>query len=547
MHPDDGGFTRLYRGIKSLRWSSPMQTRETELVFSASAEQMERLPRVLRELAATARARPVRAIKDRYLDTPMRLLMRAGVACRLRRSGRRATLTLKLLTQFREGLTDRVELSEELPPGDWTWPGPLPGRVLRTRLLPLTRRLEVQCLFDLQQTRRIYDVRTRDGARLEVSADRASLVGSNGDNTLQRIKVELREGSSGSLIRFAADLRRVLKLKPASGSTFEFGLREAGLSVPVPAEGPALRLRPRDTVRKAAARALTLHFRRMLWHVPGTRLGMNPECLHDMRVSVRRLRAILRFFRASLPPSSAAKLAEELKWLGHNLGAVRDLDVHLQECAALLVRLPEAARAASGSCRREISGRRKQAYDAMCRDLRSPRFRELKNACRDLIRRLRRPLAAGSAGIAAEGASLLDSEWKSILNAGRGIVDESSDEALHRLRVQCKRLRYVCEILRDVYGKPVAKMARRLAALQEVLGAHQDAVVAQSLIERAITESAAATPAGMEVAYAMGRCAAGWREEQLARRAAFPAAWEAFDRKKAYRSFRRALRQPRRG
>jgi CHAD domain-containing protein len=194
-----------------------------------------------------------------------------------------------------------------------------------------------------------------------------------------------------------------------------------------------------------------------------------------------------------------------------------------------------------------MSRRRERAYDAMCRELRSPRFGALKSACRDLIRRLRRPAAAGSAAIAAAGASLMESELKSILKAGRGIAADTPAGTLHRLRVRCKRLRYACETLREVYGKAVAKMARRLAALQDVLGAHQDAVAAQALIERAMAESASATPDGVEVAYALGRCAAGWREEQLARRAAFPATWKAFDRKKVCRSFRRALRQPPRG
>jgi CHAD domain-containing protein len=137
----------------------------------------------------------------------------------------------------------------------------------------------------------------------------------------------------------------------------------------------------------------------------------------------------------------------------------------------------------------------------------------------------------------------MEAELKRILKAGRVIADDTPEEALHRLRVRCKRLRYACETLHDVYGKPVAKMARRLAALQDVLGAHQDAVAAQALIERAIAESACATPDGVDVAYALGRCAAAWREEQLVRRAAFPEAWKAFDRKRAERAFMRGLRR----
>lgn len=519
-----------------------MQARETEFVFLASEEQMALLPRVLRRLAKTVRGKPLRLVQDQYLDTPTCLLMRSGVACRMRMVGKHATLTLKSLTPFRDGLADRVELSEALPSREWNWPGPLPGQVLRNRLLPLTRRLNVDTLFTLIQKRRVYDVCVRDGSILEISADRMRRVGASQRDVLQRIEVELKAGSVESLTAFASDLRRSLKLKAANESKFEYGLRDAGLSAPVLAEGSSLRIRPGDSVHKAAARTLAKYFHRMLWHVPGTRLGINPECLHDMRVSVRRLRAILRLFRSALPPHATGELAEELKWLGQSLGTVRDMDVHIQECSVMLGRLPEAQRKAADKCRCEIGRRREQAYDALRRDLCSPRFKALQKDCNHLIRSLRRPVVDGGGEIEVEGALVMASELRSILNAGRAIVDATPDELLHRLRVRCKRLRYACDTLSGLYGKPVLKMARRLAELQDVLGGHQDAVAVQALIERTIAESASAT-ACLDVAFALGRCAACWQEEQRVRRAVFPDAWQAFDRKKARRSFLTALQR----
>jgi CHAD domain-containing protein len=258
-----------------------------------------------------------------------------------------------------------------------------------------------------------------------------------------------------------------------------------------------------------------------------------------MRVGARRLRAVLRMFGDSLPPATAAKLAEELKWLGQSLGAVRDLDVHLQECVALRQRREVAL--ASDACRGEMNRRRERAYEALRDDLRSARFRAIPRTCRDLIRRLRRPTAAGRATIASRGADWLSRDLGKILKAGRAIAADAPDAALHRLRIRCKRLRYACETLQDLYGKPVAKMARRLVALQDVLGAHQDAVAAQALIERAAAESSMASDAPA-LASAFACCAAALREEQLARRAAFPGAWRAFDRRKPHRAFLKALR-----
>ncbi|MEI6515540.1 MAG: CHAD domain-containing protein [bacterium] len=513
-----------------------------EFVFLATASQLEQLPRVLPRLADAFRVRPLHRVHDQYLDTPTRLLMRSGVSCRLRRIGKHDTLTLKSLTPLKEGLADRFELSEKLAQEDWNWPGPLPGRVVRTRLIPLTRRLNVQCLFELVQERRVYDIWTREGAHLEVSAGRVCLAGAECADSLQRLEVELKDGLPALLIQFVSDLQHKLGLEPADDSEFTFGLRTAGLSLPILSAGPSLRIRPEDPMRKAAARALTLGFRKMLWHVPGTRLGVDPTCLHDMRVSIRRLRTVLMLFRGALPPRTSEKLAHELKWLGRSLGAVRDLDVHLQECRVMrLQRSGTSHHPAAGICRQEMNRRRKLAYDALCRDLRNPRFKVLKITCRDLIRKSNRPVATGSPDVIRAGARQMGGKLGQILTAGREIVPDTPDKALHRLRIHCKHLRYLCEILADVYGKPIAKMARRLAGLQDVLGRHHDAVMAQAMIERVMAEIAAA-PDGATMVSALGGCVANWRQEQFIRRAAFADAWKAFDRKKPRRSFLKTLR-----
>src|SRR5512133_2304092 len=62
----------------------------------------------------------------------------------------------------------------------------------------------------------------------------------------------------------------------------------------------------------------------------GTRLGADPEALHDQRVAVRRLRALLRLVRRlDDAPPELEELRGELEWLGDRLGSVRDLDVML--------------------------------------------------------------------------------------------------------------------------------------------------------------------------------------------------------------------------
>src|SRR5262249_30698615 len=75
--------------------------------------------------------------------------------------------------------------------------------------------------------------------------------------------------------------------------------------------------------------ALRRQFGSFLRHVPGARLGEDPEEVHDLRVATRRIRAVLREFADALP-ARAGRFRDEFKWVAAALGAVRDLDVPLE-------------------------------------------------------------------------------------------------------------------------------------------------------------------------------------------------------------------------
>ena len=63
-------------------------------------------------------------------------------------------------------------------------------------------------------------------------------------------------------------------------------------------------------------------YEQILAHDPGTRLGDDPEDLHDLRVAARRLRAILKVASPPLDEQWADELRAELAWLGDALGRV---------------------------------------------------------------------------------------------------------------------------------------------------------------------------------------------------------------------------------
>jgi CHAD domain-containing protein len=242
-------------------------------------------------------------------------------------------------------------------------------------------------------------------------------------------------------------------------------------------------------------------------HDPGTRLGRDPESLHNMRVAVRRLRALLRAGR-ELVASDAADLDERLKELGRVLGEVRDLDVLLARFEAEAAELggEDAARGESllAALRTERSCSRSRLLAA----LRSDEYLALLD---DTARAIDELEPSGSAATLDE---LTDKPSAKLRKAVRKLPQKPADEELHAVRKKGKRARYAAELAAR------GKLVKRAKKLQDVLGEHQDAVVAA---ERLRELAAGAAP---EQALVAGRLVEREEERRLEAREAWPKAWK---------------------
>jgi CHAD domain-containing protein len=242
-------------------------------------------------------------------------------------------------------------------------------------------------------------------------------------------------------------------------------------------------------------------------HDPGTRLGRDPESLHDMRVGVRRLRALLRAGR-ELVASDTIELDERLQELGRILGEVRDLDVLLARLDAEAAELggEDAKRAASllAALRTERSGSRSRLLGA----LRSDEYLALLD---DTARTIDELEPSGSAATLDE---LTDKAAAKLRKAVRKLPEEPANEELHAVRKKGKRARYAGELAgRD-------RLVKRAKKLQDVLGEHQDAVVAAERLREFAAESAP------EQALVAGRLVEREEERRLEAREAWPKAWK---------------------
>jgi CHAD domain-containing protein len=242
---------------------------------------------------------------------------------------------------------------------------------------------------------------------------------------------------------------------------------------------------------EAVQAALAASVARLLRHDPGVRIGDDPEDVHQARVAVRRLRSDLRTFRGLLAADWNATLRDELRWLGAELGTVRDTEVLTERLQGRLEALPVEDRAGAAPLLAHLRERWDACRAELLTALRSPRYVQLLDR---LVLAAREPalLPEAAEPAAAVLPSLVAGPWRHLRDAVEGLGDEPADEALHEIRIRAKRCRYAAEAVAPVVGKPAREFARAIAAVQEVLGEHQDAVVAEHWL-RAVAGTADAS------------------------------------------------------
>ena len=257
----------------------------------------------------------------------------------------------------------------------------------------------------------------------------------------------------------------------------------------------------------------------ILAHDPGTRLGDEPEALHKQRVAVRRLRALLRSARPMLDRVWTDQLRDELGWLGRSLGSVRDLDVLLLHLQDEVQALEKKDRSAGLQLIAALDEERTAARAELVRVLSSGRYLTLLARLEEAVPG---PRWVGD-DIPVE--ELAAKSFRKLAKAAKALGKDATDEELHAVRIRAKRARYAAELAEAVVGKPATRFVRRARKLQDVIGEHQDAVVAEQRLR-----AAAAKEHTQQAAISVGRLVERERVRQRRTRARVPRALRKLNR-----------------
>ncbi len=240
----------------------------------------------------------------------------------------------------------------------------------------------------------------------------------------------------------------------------------------------------KQTVEQAFAKILRKDMALVQQWEPIALAGKDTEGVHQMRVGLRRMRSALTLFRPAIPRKITTPLAKEMRWAAHQLDHARDLDVYIEENflknggkqrrgEKQMLKIASQDREKTYQQVRDfITGKRFTAFERQvsywleAKDWRS----QLANKQRNTLKGRITPFAA----------QVLEQHRAQVLEDGKDIRRLDAD-ALHQLRIDCKKLRYATEFFDPLYGKSMIAFTQHLKGLQDMLGTLHDSAVMKGL------------------------------------------------------------------
>lgn len=411
-------------------------------------------------------------LENAYYDTPDFALGAAKVALRTRRTRSASLQTVKCATESIGGLSSRPEWEQAFS-GEFDFSA---VDIVTVREMLEAVRDRLTPMFTTTFERRTRRAEPRPGVCILVMIDSGRIVAGQAEEIIAEVELELVSGAPTDLQEFAIALAADLPLVPFDQSKAERGYR-------LFANDP---LRPQRAGRVALAAEMTplrafvalAHQGLHAWqaNVHGAQASANPEFIHQFRVALRRLGALLRVFEPVLPESFTDAWCGDLKQLAALTGEVRDLEVMR---ASLLEPMSVAE---SGEHHRKLMMRALAA----CAQARQRAETELEGFGNGVpLLSFARDLAAldvaGGKGrdLARFAEKQLGRAHRRAVKRFERVVRKPTPEAAHAFRIAVKYLRYSCEFFAPLFDEAkMTQYARELSGVQDEFGFLNDLHVA---------------------------------------------------------------------
>jgi triphosphatase len=459
---------------------------EFELKLATNPANFLSVKRKLLAWAGLQRA-PRLALTSVYYDTADHQLKRLGLSLRVRQRNHRFVQTVK---------TEGWIASQPMLRGEWedAVSGVLPDLHAPNSgvQLPQTlRESELHPMFSTVVRRAVIPLKLDGTSEIEAALDEGEIRTAENRQGEPICEIELEHKSGDPAAIYEIGLRLLeeapLRIEFRSKSERGFDLVESGgpewravHALPVALE-PAMTVEA--VLQKFGCECLAVVLRNELGALAGAAEG-----LHQMRVAIRRLRAVLNGFKHMLPAEQYRWVGEELRWLARAIGPARDWDVLIDGVVATVTsRLldPEDRDALT----RAAEQARQRAHQEAETAIRSAHY---TSALLKLLRWFtarqwrEQPVSEQSAMLMAPigevAPSLIARRYKQVCRAAQGFAELEMAQR-HQVRIRIKKLRYTIDLLASLFpATAVAGFLKLLKPLQDELGQANDVRVAHDLI-----------------------------------------------------------------
>ncbi|MFE0258194.1 CHAD domain-containing protein [Streptomyces sp. NPDC059010] len=449
-----------------------------------------------------------------YYDTEDERLAASSITLRRRTGGSDAGWHLKFPVS--PGVRDEIQapLSDSLPA---TLAGLVRSRIRNAELVPMVR---------LRSDRDVRDLVDSEGRLLaEASVDAVQaerLSGDGGTAQWTEIEVELADGVDPAFLDKVEKRLKKAGVRPS---------KSASKVARALAETAPKKLAPRSFEDPVSAGDHVLAYVRAQRDAiveldPAVRQDAE-DSVHSMRVATRRMRSTFKSFGKVLDREVTDPIGDELKWLAGELGVDRDREVLNERLSAALDEIPHTL--VSGPIAERVShwagDRPGGASGRLIGVLDSHRYLTLLDTLDALLADPPLRKAAGK-----KPGKVLPKAVKKDFGKVSALVEEAleldpgsdRDVAIHEARKKTKRTRYAAEAATPALGKPAKELVKTMKSLQNLLGEHQDSVMARGTLR----ELSAVAHAAGESAFTYGLLYGREEQRAAAVEAELPGFWD---------------------
>ncbi|KJR99281.1 MAG: hypothetical protein VR65_16805 [Desulfobulbaceae bacterium BRH_c16a] len=284
---------------------------------------------------------------------------------------------------------------------------------------------------------------------------------------------------------------------------------------------PEISLLPETPIIESAVVIIQTLLRLVRSNEAGIVEDIDSEFLHDYRVGLRKVRSVVGLFSEVFKAEDTIRLKAQFGELTKKTNALRDLDVYLLEREEYFRLVPPITHAGLRLLFATFAAERKEEQKKVAHFMESRAYSRRITA---LQKEFAKTDNFGGGPAAQESTlafacRLILKRYRKVCRTARDIDENTPDPVIHRLRIHCKKLRYLMEFFAPLFPpEALRQLIKSLKVLQDNLGKFNDYSVQQSFLAGMMAGDSRRGAEALQVAQAIGALTAMLYRLQLEER-----------------------------